>query len=125
MTISAAELTIENGFVRAMPPGQSTTAAFMTLLNESENDVTIADVSSPIAMHAMLHSNTVEEGVASMQHMDELVIKAQSKQRLMPGGIHIMLMHLQQEPKINDKVSLTLHYADGTTQTVVLQVKKQ
>ena len=123
--LQAAELVVKDGYIRAMPPGSTTTAAFMTLANKSQQTVTLVDIRSEIAMHTMIHDNVVNDGVASMVHVDSLSLKAGESTQLIPGGKHIMLMHLQQVPKLNETVELVLEYADGTTQTIKLPVKKQ
>ncbi len=123
--LNAAELVVKDGFVRAMPPGSSTTAAFMTLTNTSDKSVELMDISAEIAMHSMIHDNVVTDGVASMVHVDSLILAPGESVALKPGSKHIMLMHLQQVPKLNESVELVFEYADGSTQKVTLPVKKQ
>jgi len=61
----------------------------------------------------MIHNTVVEDGIASMQHMDSLLIPANGEVILKPLGMHMMLMQSKQELKLGDQAEIILIDQDG------------
>jgi len=110
-------LKIETPWVMAVPPVSSVTAAFMTLVNDDDQPLKIAAISSPIAgsVEPMITTTSEKEGqkMTGMETVESFVIPAHGKRTLQPGGDHLMLMDLKQHPKAGEKVLLTLQVEPG------------
>jgi copper(I)-binding protein len=100
--------------------GKAMTGSFMTLTNNSNEDVTLVGGSSPVAGIVEIHE--VIGGV--MQNAsDGLVIPANGTVELRMGGWHVMLMELNQALNAGDEVDMTLEFSNGETLTFKAPVK--
>ncbi|MEV4713361.1 copper chaperone PCu(A)C [Micromonospora sp. NPDC049374] len=114
-TVEAGVLGVRDPWVKAADEGM--TAAFATLVNDSDTDVTItgaATAVSPMELHEM----AMADGKMVMRaKQGGVVIKARSEYKLEPGGDHLMLMDLAKPLRAGDELTFTLSFADGRTQT--------
>ncbi|WBC16458.1 copper chaperone PCu(A)C [Micromonospora sp. WMMA1998] len=118
---TAGVLGIRDPWVKAADKGM--TAAFGTLVNDGDADVTITGASTEVSPME-LHEMTMKDGKMVMQAKPGgIVIKARSSATLEPGGDHLMLMNLKQPVKAGDELSFTLTFADGRTQTFTAVAK--
>jgi len=117
---------ISDAWVRASAPGQSVGAAYMTLT--STQDSTLVFVETPVADAAEIHSMSMDNGVMKMRMLDELPLKANTPEKLSPGGFHLMLMDLQKPLKVGETVNVRLCFKDKTgkitDKNVTLPVKE-
>jgi len=74
------------------PPGMTMRAGYLTLTNNTGAPITITAVSSPEFAKVEIHETRIEDGIASMHRLHELVVPAGSSVRLERGGKHLMLM---------------------------------
>lgn len=118
----AAELDVKGGWVRLVPPVSDSTAAYLTLANPGNKAVRIVGVSADVAGSAMLHGMSMEGGRMKMFGMKSLDVPAHGKVSLTPGGSHVMLMDLAHPLADGDAVNLTFRFADGSKQTIRLNV---
>ena len=114
----------EGAYVRAMPPGQKVTGAFMVLQNPDSSDRALIKAESDAADVVELHEHINEDGVMKMRPVKQIDIKANAKTDLKPGGYHVMLIGLKKPLNIGDKVGIQLHFDDGSQQDVEAPVKK-
>ena len=105
-------LRIEDAWVRAMPPGQRVSAAYMRIV-AGDRAVLVRGVSSPIGA-ASLHETQTIDGRRRMRPLDALPLAAGAAATLAPGGRHIMLTGLTQTPREGEFVRLCLHTDRGT-----------
>ncbi|MBU8861368.1 MULTISPECIES: copper chaperone PCu(A)C [unclassified Micromonospora] len=118
---AAGVLTVRDPWVKAADKGM--TAAFGTLVNDGDADVTITKAATEVSPME-LHEMTMKDGKMVMQAKDGgIVIKARSSTTLEPGGDHLMLMNLAKPVKAGDELSFTLTFADGRTQTFTAVAK--
>ncbi len=120
----SGELTVDNAWVRAAPPGARMTAGYLTVHNATAQSVTLVSASSDSHGDAMMHESFVENGTSKMRHLDELSVAANSDALFEPGGKHLMLMAPTRDLAEGDVVELTLHFADGSTVTVDADVRR-
>jgi copper(I)-binding protein len=52
----------------------------------------------------------MENGVMKMRMLEQLDLKANSPNKLAPGGFHLMLFDLKSQLKAGETVSFTLHF---------------
>jgi copper(I)-binding protein len=86
-------------------PGRQMSAGFLLLTNNTDEDVRITRVTSPQFGAIEIHETRVEDGIARMRELDELVVPARGSVRLERGGKHLMLMRAGD---LGDAVSLQL-----------------
>lgn len=123
-TALAQSLTVEEARVRAVPPGSTTTAAFMELTNPGETDLALVGGSSPLAGSLELHNHVMVDGVMQMRQVETIPVPAGETVRLAPGGWHLMLFELARIPVEGESVELTLTLDNGETLTVEAPVKR-
>lgn len=118
---------ISDAWVRASAPGQSVGAAYMTLT--SPQDSTLVFVETSVADSAEIHSMSMDNGVMKMRMLQELPLKADTPEKLAPGGFHLMLMDLQKPLKAGETVNARLCFKDKTgkitDQNVTLPIKEE
>ena len=121
---SDAPLTLDNGWAKAADSGM--TAAFGTLTNTSDKDVTVTGASADgTAGSVQLHETVTDStsGSTTMRQKDGgFTIPAGKSTALEPGGNHIMLMDLTCSLKAGADLTLQLH-SDAGTKTVTVPVR--
>ncbi|SCG70536.1 copper chaperone PCu(A)C [Micromonospora halophytica] len=118
---STGVLGVRDPWVKAADKGM--TAAFGTLVNTGDTDVTITAASTEVSPME-LHEMTMKDGQMVMQaKQGGIVIKARSEHVLQPGGDHLMLMNLTRPVPAGDELTVTLTFADGRTQTFTAVAK--
>ena len=86
-------------------PGRQMSAGFLLLTNNTDEDIRITRVTSPQFGAVEIHETRIEDGIARMRELDELVVPARGSVRLERGGKHLMLMRAGD---LGDAVSLQL-----------------
>lgn len=119
-----AELQFADGFVRAMPPGQPNSAAFMRVTNTSDKAVYLVAASTPQAEKAEFHNHTVDDkGIMRMRAVDRVEIPAGGQFEFKPGSYHVMIMGLKVSLRPMQIVDVQLQDADGKQYELRLPVK--
>jgi copper(I)-binding protein len=97
-------------------PGRHMSAGFLVLTNNTDADIRITRVTSPQFGAVEIHETTIEDGIARMRELGELVVPARGSVTLERGGKHLMLM---QARDIGDAVSLQLFDEDAPVLDIV------
>ena len=112
--VFAGDLKIEDAWIRAVPPSSKTTAAFMTIINNSDRPVLITGGTCPVAQEIRPMITTKQgNGVMGMALAESFDIPAKGKRVFEPGGDHLMLMNLTEVPKAGSTVPLVLTTESG------------
>lgn len=101
-------LTIEDAWVRAMPSTHSMTAAYMSIVNDTDSAYGIIGATADVARIAEIHTTRNVDGFMQMQEVEGLAIAPGERVDLEPGGTHVMLMGLTFMPEPGDTVHLCL-----------------
>ena len=96
--------------ITAPLPGRPMSAGYLVLTNNTDADIRITRVASPQFGSVEIHETTIEDGVARMRELGELVVPARGSVNLERGGKHLMLMRADD---IGDSILLRL-YSDET-----------
>ncbi len=107
------ELSLENAWVRAMPPGAKMTAAYGHFTNNSDSHIKISSLSSNSYAQVSLHKTVTDAGVSRMEHIKDWQLEPGSTFSLQPGGAHLMLMNPLYEVKSGDEVGISLTSSSG------------
>lgn len=113
-------VTVADAWVRAAPANSTALSAYFELNNHAAKALNIVGASSPLFDNVMIHATIIEDGVASMNHLDELTVAAEASTSFAPMGQHIMLMGAARTLKLNDAVPITLHTDAGDINFVAL-----
>lgn len=119
----AQSLEIKDAKVRAPIPGMSKTSGYMTLVNNSNKDVSLVAAKSDIANKVEIHDHIMNNGVMKMVKLDGLMIKANETKTFESGGLHLMFIGLKNAKEVKDKVTVTFMFKDGTEQVSTFNVK--
>jgi hypothetical protein len=110
-TPEAAPAGIEaSGWARATPPGAPVAAAYLDLRNTGAADDALLAVETPLAGRVEIHTMNMEEGVMRMRQVERLDLPAQQSVTMAPGGLHLMLMELNQPLVAGESVVLSLRF---------------
>ncbi len=110
---TAHVLSLEDGWVRAVPPGMKMTAAYGSFTNHGTEIIEITSFSSDSFTDVSLHQTTMENGVSKMEQLPGWSQSAGTRTVLKPGGLHLMLMDPTREIHPGDSIGLTLIAANG------------
>lgn len=121
---AADNISVSDPYVRAVPPGQPNSAAFLVLKNADSADHSLVKAASPAASVVELHTHVQEGGMMKMRPVEKIDIKAGSEAVLQPGGLHIMMIDLTKPLSPGDNVPITLTFEDGSSKSIEAPVQK-
>ena len=113
-----------DGWVRATAPGMPNGAAYGLLVNLGDQADTLIGASSDVAEAVELHEMVMGDGdVMQMRPLaDGIEVPAGGFTQLQPGGLHIMLINLQQPLVPGETVDFVLTFASQGEVAVTLPV---
>jgi len=117
-------ITVSDPYVRAMPPGQPTTAGFLGLTNNSGQDHAVVVAEAAIAKAVELHTHIMEDGMMHMRRVEKIDLPAGQTVMLQPGGLHIMFIGLKMDLMPGDSATFTLIFEDGSEKRLNVPVRK-
>ena len=121
---TAAEVVrVEQPWARASIGMARPAAAYLTLVNEGSESVTLTAVETPLAGKAEVHETTEKDGVMRMAPAGPQRVPSGGSVRMAPGGLHVMLMNLAQPLKQGQTLPLTLRFTDGSSLEVSAQIQ--
>jgi copper(I)-binding protein len=120
----AADLSIEEPWVREAPPGAMALAGYMEIKNTGSEARALIGAESTAFERVELHLSVHEDGVARMIAQEAMPIPAGGELELEPGGYHLMLMRPRQTLSAGDSVPMRLRFDDGSTLELQMPVVK-
>jgi periplasmic copper chaperone A len=114
LTLSGAAfadgIMVKDPYARSATATSKTGAAFMVIMNHSDQDDRLINATSDIAKRVELHTHQESgDGVMKMVHVEEgFEIPAGAMHALKRGGDHVMFMGLNAPLKQGDTVPVTL-----------------
>jgi len=111
-------------WVRALPPTQANTAAYMTVVNRGDTGITIVGASADLAGKVEIHTTREIDGYMRMEQLQSLSVASGQSLQLAPGGTHLMLLGLERMPLTGETVHLCLELAAGDKVCAVAEVRK-
>lgn len=85
-------------------------AVYFAITNETAGADTLLSASSAVAGAVELHMTSMQDGNMQMTHQQEVPVPT-GKTEFKPGGLHIMLIGLNQDLNPGDMFSLALDFA--------------
>lgn len=123
---SAHDLVAQDVVIRAtdvmskMENGTLMTGVFMTLTNNSKEDITLIGGKSETAPKVEVHE--VVDGKMQLKQ-GGVVIKAGKSEVFKPGGNHVMLMGMTEPLAAGGEVTVTLYFDNGSELVITGPVK--
>ena len=114
-----------SAWARATPPGVTTTAIYLTLMNHSSDELSLLSATSDISPRIELHTHKHEDGVMKMQQVESIAIAAGEQTDLKPHAEHIMVFSLSDSLKAGDQIKVELTFDNGKTRTIEVPVLKE
>ena len=113
-----AEISIENEWARVTPSG--TGSVYMKIKNDGNNEDKLLSASSDKAGMVMIHRSIREGNISKMIHIhDGIAIPGNSEVSLKPGDYHLMLMDLDKNLSLGDKISIVLNFEKNDSLEII------
>ncbi len=98
-------------------------AAYMVIRNNTDEDDALVGASSPAAEVVELHLSSMDdEGMMSMNQVEEIPVPAHGDAELKPGSYHVMLINLVEPLEADTEIELSLEFMSAEPQTISLPV---
>lgn len=120
----AQGLSVQDAWIRGVPPSAKTTAAFMTIGNAGSDDAVLISASCDVAETVQIHTMEQVGEIMKMKEVRELRIPAMGQAVLAPKGYHLMLIGLIRPISEGETIPLLLKFKDGASEEVEAVVKK-
>ncbi|MEM1378113.1 MAG: copper chaperone PCu(A)C [Pseudomonadota bacterium] len=118
------DLVIDHPVARATPANAPVSAGYMTITNNGSEDDTLIAATAPFSANVELHEMAMDGDVMKMREIDGgIVIPAGESVKLMPGGLHVMFMGMQQQLNEGETYEGTLTFENAGTINVTLNVE--
>jgi len=105
-----SKLEIRDPWARQAAPGVPVAAGYAVVLNRGALADELISASSPRAASVQIHESSMADGVMRMRERDGLPVPAQGRVVLAPGGLHLMIMGLDQSLKPGDSLPIRLRF---------------
>ena len=99
-------------------------AGYLKIENATQSQRTLRGASSAAFNSVEVHTTIIENDVARMRHVPELVIAPGRYAELKPGAMHLMLMGPVKALKAGDCVEIELDFGENYTLTVQFPVRR-
>ena len=116
-------LVISDAWTRPTAAGMPMGVAYFTITNGTSADDVLIAASTPAAAHVEMHETSIEDGMARMRPLNEIVVPAGGSVAVAPGGIHLMLVDLVQPLEAGSRVPLVLEFRTAGKMTIELAVE--
>ena len=124
VSIFAENISVNNPYVRLLPPTSPTTGAFMDIINDSDKSVKLVKAESNCCNLVELHTHTMVDGMMRMREVKSIEIPAKGKISLKPGGLHIMLIGLKKPLRLGENIPIKLTFDNSETKEVQAKIQK-
>lgn len=116
-------IKVNEPFARATNPGQSVGAGYLTIENTSASADKLTSASFAKSQSVQIHEMKMDGNKMLMRDIGSLVIPANGKVELKPGGYHLMLMGLTEPLKAGDTITVTLQFEKAGKVVIKMPVK--
>ena len=113
---------IKVAWVRWLPGGLPL-AGYAIVANVSDQPIVLTSATSAAFHDVSLHQTVQAGGTVRMSPLDRIAIAPHAMLDFEARGIHLMLMQPRATLDPNGAVSITLHFADGSSLTVPFQIR--
>jgi hypothetical protein len=115
-------VAVLNAWVREADEHARMNAGYMTLVNAGNEDIKLVKVESEAFDFVEVHEMAKVDGLMEMREITALLIPANDRALLAPGGKHLMMSGARKSLEKGERVDLVLTFDTGTIQMVSVQV---
>ena len=119
-TLAEESVRISDAWARASVLASRPVASYLTI--ESAVEDRLLGVTTPVAGHVMIHAVEKDGDVSRMKHIETLEVPTGERITLAPGGMHLMLMGLQDKLSEGTTFPMTLSFENAGEITVEVSV---
>lgn len=117
-------IVIDDPIVRATPANAPVSAGYMTIRNTGDEADTLISGSVGFAGKTELHEMSMDNDVMQMRALNGgIEIPAGGEITLMPGGLHMMFMNMQEQMKEGEQHTATLTFENAGSIDVIFNVE--
>ena len=121
---AAMAVDVSSAWVRATPPGSSVSAGFLTISADPEQPDRLLGAKTVVASVTEIHESRMDGEMMRMRRLaDGVAVAAGETVILKPGGIHLMLLQLQQPLVAGEGIELELQFERAGTVRVEAEVR--
>ncbi|MEZ5463206.1 copper chaperone PCu(A)C [Dokdonella sp.] len=110
---AAGTLEVSNAWIPQAPPGAGAMAGYLDLKNTGDEAVGVVSAKSARFGEVSLHRTVVEDGMARMRPLQDVVIAPGKTFTFAPGGNHLMLMDPVSAVAPGDSITIDFELSDG------------
>lgn len=103
------KIEVHNAWARPSAQGENA-AIYFTIHNHSSGADELIGASSDMADNVEIHESKSENDIVQMTMLTSLPLGADEEIIFAPGGLHIMLVNINQEFKLGEHIGLILHF---------------
>jgi copper(I)-binding protein len=119
-----AEVHVSSAWIRALPPTQPVTAAYLEVMNHGQEPVTITGARVEGAGRVEIHTSEEVDGLVRMVQLDTVSMAPGETLSLAPGGMHLMLFEMSAMPRSGESRKICLLFASGEETCADAEVRK-
>ncbi|WP_152007150.1 copper chaperone PCu(A)C [Hoeflea sp. EC-HK425] len=119
-TLAEESVRVSDAWARASVLASRPVASYLTI--ESAVEDRLLGVTTPVAGHVMIHAVEKDGDVSRMKHIETLEVPTGERITLAPGGMHLMLMGLQDKLSEGTTFPVTLSFENAGEITVEVSV---
>lgn len=120
---TVGSIKIDHPWSRATVAGIPNGAAYFVLENNGDADDRLLSASSSVAKTVELHTHIKDGEVMRMRQVENIEIPAGQTVALQPGGLHVMLLGLNEPLADGTQFSMTLEFEQAGTVEVDVVVQ--
>lgn len=124
MASENATITVENAWAPPTLAGVKNGAVYLTIHNHGDDMVHLTSALTKVSKHIEVHTMRMEGDVMKMHRVHVIGVKPDKPAKFAPGGLHIMLIDLNEPLKEGDSFPLTLLFATREKVEVTVSVRK-
>ena len=117
-TPASPKIVVTDVWARAVAPGQTTGAAYLTIANHGDSADRLVSARASLSQSGGLHTSRTVNGVASMAAVESLDIPVGGKVELAPGGTHLMIMDLRVPMTAGERFFVDLKFEKSGNKTI-------
>lgn len=107
---AVAQVTVEDAWMRATPPGAKLAAGYMTIRNGSAAPDRLVAITASAAERVETHTTVKDGDVSRMREVKGYAIPAKGTFELRPGGAHLMFVNIKAPLKEGQSVDAVLKF---------------
>ena len=116
------DISIRDAWVRASIGSAPNSAAYMVIETSGDQPDQLVGASSPAADQVQMHAHVMDGDIARMRPVEAIEVAPGEPTLLQPGGLHLMLVGLQQRLTAGESMPVTLRFADAGEVTLEIPI---